>query len=142
MSRYGLVAYGSSLDQIGPVTQTVEDCALMLNVIAGHDAADSTSVDEKTAPVSDYLAKLDEPVKGLRIGIASSLNAGADGEVRKAIDEAIQIYKKLGGKLIEIDMPHFDYAIAAYYMVATAEASSNLARYDGVHYGHQDKKPE
>ena len=98
VSRYGLVAYGSSLDQIGPITQTVEDFALMLNVIAGHDPADSTSVDEKTSPVTDYLAKLDEPVKGLKIGIASSFNAGADEQVRKAIDEAIQTYKKLGAQ--------------------------------------------
>jgi len=141
VSRYGLVAYGSSLDQIGPITQTVEDCALILNVIAGHDPADSTSVDEKIAPVSDYLEKLDEPVKGLRIGIASGLNAGADEQVRKAIDEAIKTYRNLGASLIEIDMPHFDYAIAAYYMVATAEASSNLTRYDGVHYGHRTPNP-
>jgi len=141
VSRYGLVAYGSSLDQIGPITQTVEDAALMMNVIAGHDPADSTSVDEKTAPVNDYLAKLDEPVRGLKIGIASSFNAGADEQVRKAIDEAIKTYKNLGATLIEIDMPHLDYAIAAYYMVATAEASSNLARYDGVHYGHRTREP-
>jgi len=141
VSRYGLVAYGSSLDQIGPITQTVEDCALMMTIIAGHDPADSTSVDEKIAPVNDYLAKLDEPVRGLKIGIASSFNAGADEQVRKAIDEAIKTYKNLGATLIEIDMPHLDYAIAAYYMVATAEASSNLARYDGVHYGHRTREP-
>jgi aspartyl-tRNA(Asn)/glutamyl-tRNA(Gln) amidotransferase subunit A len=141
VSRYGLVAYGSSLDQIGPITQTVEDCALLLNVISGHDPLDSTSVDEKIAPVTDYLAKLDEPVKGLRIGIASGFNAGADEQVRKAIDEAIKTYRNLGAEIIEIDMPHFDYAIAAYYMVATAEASSNLARYDGVHYGHRTSQP-
>ncbi|MGA2172956.1 MAG: Asp-tRNA(Asn)/Glu-tRNA(Gln) amidotransferase subunit GatA [Sedimentisphaerales bacterium] len=141
VSRYGLVAYGSSLDQIGPITQTVEDCALMMNVIAGHDPADSTSVDEKTSPVEDYLAKLDEPVKGLRIGIAPSFNAGADEQVRNAIDEAIKTYGNLGVAVVEIDMPHLDYAIAAYYMVATAEASSNLARYDGVHYGHRTPLP-
>jgi len=141
VSRYGLVAYGSSLDQIGPITQTVEDCALMLSVIAGHDPADSTSVDEKTAPVADFLAQLDEPVKGLKIGIAPTLNAGADEQVRKSIDEALKIYKNSGASLIEIDMPHFDYAIAAYYMVATAEASSNLARYDGVHYGYRTPNP-
>jgi aspartyl-tRNA(Asn)/glutamyl-tRNA(Gln) amidotransferase subunit A len=142
VSRYGLVAYGSSLDQIGPITQTVEDCALLLNVIAGHDPADSTSVDEKIAPVSDYLAKLDEPIKGLKIGIESSFNAGADEQVRKAIDEAIKAYRNLGADVVEIDMPHLDYAIAAYYMVATAEASSNLARYDGVHYGHRTREPD
>jgi aspartyl-tRNA(Asn)/glutamyl-tRNA(Gln) amidotransferase subunit A len=141
VSRYGLVAYGSSLDQIGPVTQTVEDCALMLNVIAGHDPADSTSVDEKTSPAGDYLAKLDEPIKELKIGIAPGFNAGADEQVRKAIDEALKTYKNLDASLIEIDMPHMDYAIAAYYMVATAEASSNLARYDGVHYGYRTPNP-
>jgi aspartyl-tRNA(Asn)/glutamyl-tRNA(Gln) amidotransferase subunit A len=141
VSRYGLVAYGSSLDQIGPVTQTVEDCALMLNVIAGHDSADSTSVDEKIAPVGDYLAKLDEPVKGLKIGIASAFTAGADEQVRSAIDEAIKTYRNLGADIIEVNLAHLDYAIAAYYMVATAEASSNLARYDGVHYGHRTPNP-
>lgn len=141
VSRYGLVAYGSSLDQIGPVTQTVEDCALMLNVIAGHDPADSTSVDEKTAPVEDYLVKLDEPVKGLKIGVVSGFNAGADEQVRKAVEEAIKVYGNLGADIVEIEMPHLDYAIAAYYMVATAEASSNLARYDGVHYGHRTAQP-
>jgi aspartyl-tRNA(Asn)/glutamyl-tRNA(Gln) amidotransferase subunit A len=141
VSRYGLVAYGSSLDQIGPVTQTVEDCALMLNVIAGHDTADSTSVDEKVAPVEDYLAKLDEPVRGLKIGVVSDFNAGADEQVRGAIDKAIKVYKNLGAEVIEVEMPHLDYSIAAYYMVATAEASSNLARYDGVHYGHRTKQP-
>jgi len=141
VSRYGLVAYGSSLDQIGPITQTAEDAALMMNVIAGHDPADSTSVDEQIAPVTDYLAKLDEPTKGLKIGIAPNFNAGADEQVRKAIDEALKTYKDLGASLIEIDMPHLDYAIAAYYMIATAEASSNLSRYDGVHYGHRTSQP-
>ena len=141
VSRYGLVAYGSSLDQIGPVTQTVEDCALMLNVIAGHDPADSTSVDEKIAPLPDYLAQLDEPIKGLRIGTAPAFTAGADEQVRSAIDESFKIYRDLGAEIIEVDLPHLDYAIAAYYMVATAEASSNLARYDGVHYGHRTTNP-
>ena len=141
VSRYGLVAYGSSLDQIGPLTQTVEDCALMMNVIAGHDTSDSTSVDEKIAPVNDYLAKLNEPVKGLKIGVVSGFNTGADGQVCNAIDETIKVYRNLGADMLEIDMPHFDYAIAAYYMVATAEASSNLARYDGVHYGHRTREP-
>lgn len=140
VSRYGLVAYGSSLDQIGPITRTVGDCALMMNVIAGHDEKDSTSVDEKTAPVPDYLEKLDEPVSKLKIGIVPELNSGADGEVQNAINAAIEVYKKSGAEIVEIEMPHFDYAIAAYYVIATAEASSNLARYDGVHYGHRTKK--
>ena len=141
VSRYGLVAYGSSLDQIGPLTRTVGDCALMMNVIAGHDGADSTSVDEERAPVCDYLARLDEPVEGLKIGIVPEFNAGADGEVQKAVADAIEVYKGIGAEVVEVEMPHLDYAIAAYYVVATAEASSNLARYDGVHYGHRTAEP-
>ncbi|HUW20667.1 MAG TPA: Asp-tRNA(Asn)/Glu-tRNA(Gln) amidotransferase subunit GatA [Sedimentisphaerales bacterium] len=141
VSRYGLVAYGSSLDQIGPVTRTVGDCALMLNVIAGHDPADSTSVDEKRAPVHDYLEKLDEPVGGLKIAVAPAFNKGADEQVLRAINEAVGLYKKLGAEVIEVEMPHLDYAIASYYVIATAEASSNLARYDGVHYGHRTANP-
>jgi len=137
VSRYGLVAYGSSLDQVGPVTGTVADAALLLNVIAGHDPADSTSVDEQTAPVSDYLAGLDEPVEGLKIGIASACHAGAEPAVRKAVDAAVDGYGAAGAQIVEIDMPHLDYAIAAYYVIATAEASSNLARYDGVHFGYR-----
>jgi aspartyl-tRNA(Asn)/glutamyl-tRNA(Gln) amidotransferase subunit A len=142
VSRYGLVAYGSSLDQIGPITQTVADAALMMNVIAGHDPADSTSVDEATAPVCDYLKKLDEPVSNLRIAIVPQFVAGADEPVQKALNEAIEIYRSLGAEIIEVDMPHLDYAIAAYYVIATAEASSNLARYDGVHYGHRTENPK
>ena len=141
ISRYGLVAYGSSLDQIGPITRTVEDTALLMNVIAGHDPADSTSVDEATAPVCDYLEKLDEPVSNLKIAIVPQSTAGADEPVRKALNEAIEIYQKLGAQIIEVEMPHLDYAIAAYYVIATAEASSNLARYDGVHYGHRTANP-
>ena len=140
VSRYGLVAYGSSLDQIGPITANVEDCALMLNIIAGHDDKDSTSVDEKIAPVGDYLKDLKSPIEKLKIGIASKFNAGAEPQVLKAINAAVEVYKQLGAEIVEIRMPHLDYAIAAYYVVATAEASSNLARYDGVHYGHRTKK--
>jgi len=141
VSRFGLVAYGSSLDQIGPITRTVGDCALMMNVIAGHDEKDSTSVSESVAPVCNYLEKLDEPISRLKIGIVPELNAGSDSDVQKAISKAIEVYKKLGAEIVEIGMPHFDYAIAAYYVIATAEASSNLARYDGVHYGHRTKNP-
>ncbi len=141
VSRFGLVAYGSSLDQVGPITRTVADAALMLNVIAGHDPADSTSVREDIAPTTDYLAQANTPVEGLRIGVASSFNAGADAEVRKAIDRAVDGYREAGAEIIEVDMPHLDYAIAAYYVIATAEASSNLARYDGVHYGHRTADP-
>ena len=142
VSRYGLVAYGSSLDQIGPVTRTVVDSALMMNVIAGYDSSDSTSVDEKTAPVPDYLEKLDEPIEGLKIATVPQFVGGADEQVQKALSDAINAYGKLGAEIIEIDMPHLDYAIAAYYIVATAEASSNLARYDGVHYGHRTQSPK
>ena len=142
VSRFGLVAYGSSLDQIGPIARTVGDAALLMNVIAGYDERDSTSVSEKIAPVCDYLEKLDEPVENLKIGIVPQLNAGAEGGVQKAIAEALEVYKKLGAEPVEISMPHFDYAIAAYYIVATAEASSNLARYDGVHFGYRSGKAE
>lgn len=141
VSRYGLVAYGSSLDQIGPLTKNVEDCALMLNVIAGHDEKDSTSVDEKTAPLCDFLSGIGEPVKNLKIAVVPQLFEGADSEVVAAVKGAIEIYKKLGAEIIEIKMPHFQYAIAAYYLIATAEASSNLARYDGVHYGYRTARP-
>ncbi|HEC04369.1 MAG TPA: Asp-tRNA(Asn)/Glu-tRNA(Gln) amidotransferase subunit GatA, partial [Phycisphaerales bacterium] len=142
VSRFGLVAYGSSLDQIGPLTQTVADAALMMNVIAGHDPADSTSVDEAAAPTCDYLAKLDEPVEKLRIAIVPECMTGADESVRKALSDAIEVYKKLGAEIVEVSMSHLDYATAAYYVIATAEASSNLARYDGVHYGHRTEKPQ
>jgi len=141
VSRYGLVAYGSSLDQIGPVTRTVSDCALMMNAIAGHDERDSTSVSENIAPVCDYLEKLDEPISGLKIGVVPEFVAGGEADVQKAIAGAIEVYKKLGAEVVEIEMPHFDYAISAYYVIATAEASSNLARYDGVHYGHRTERP-
>ncbi|MEN8127083.1 MAG: Asp-tRNA(Asn)/Glu-tRNA(Gln) amidotransferase subunit GatA [Planctomycetota bacterium] len=137
VSRYGLVAYGSSLDQIGPLTQDVTDAALMLNVIAGHDERDSTSISETDAPVQDYLADLESPVEGLKIATVPQLNAGADAEVQKATQAALEVYKSLGAEIVEIEMPHFDYAISVYYVIATAEASSNLARYDGVHYGYR-----
>jgi len=141
ISRYGLVAYGSSLDQIGPVTRTVSDCALMMNVIAGHDEKDSTSVSESIALVCNYLEKLDEPISELKIGVVPEFVAGGEADVQKATAEAIEVYKKLGAEIVEIEMPHFDYAISAYYVIATAEASSNLARYDGVHYGHRTERP-
>ena len=141
VSRFGLVAYGSSLDQIGPLTFDVADAALMLNVIAGHDERDSTSVSNEIAAPCDYLEKLDEPLSGLKIAIVPEFNAGADSEVQNAIAAALEVYKGLGAELIEIKMPHFEYAIAAYYVIATAEASSNLARYDGVHYGHRTAAP-
>jgi aspartyl-tRNA(Asn)/glutamyl-tRNA(Gln) amidotransferase subunit A len=141
VSRYGLVAYGSSLDQIGPVTRNVTDAALMLNVIAGHDKQDSTSVAESVAPRIDYLQDLEEGVAGLKIGVVPAANAGADPDVQSALQAALDVYQGLGARRVEIELPHLDYAIAAYYVIATAEASSNLARYDGVHYGHRTANP-
>jgi aspartyl-tRNA(Asn)/glutamyl-tRNA(Gln) amidotransferase subunit A len=138
------VAYGSSLDQIGPVGRTVEDCALLLNVIAGHDERDSTSVREEEVPVEDYLAKLHEPLTNLKIGVAQEFfeGEGLDAEVEQAVQTALSEYGKMGAELVEVSLPTMKYAIAAYYLIATAEASSNLARYDGVHYGHRTATPE
>ena len=141
VSRYGLVAYGSSLDQIGPFSVDVADAALMLSVIAGHDERDSTSVSDNLAPTCDYLKDVDSPLEGLKIAIVPEFNAGADSDVQDAINAALEVYKSQGAELVEIKMPHFEYAIAAYYVIATAEASSNLARYDGVHYGHRTGNP-
>jgi len=140
VSRYGLVAFASSLDQIGPFGWTVPDVALLMNVISGRDPKDSTSVDQ---PVPDYLANLDTPLNGLRIGIAREyqLAAGMDPQVKSAVDAAVKKYQDLGAKLIEVSLPHTEYGIAAYYVIAPCEASSNLARYDGVHYGHRTREP-
>ena len=133
VSRYGLIAFASSLDRIGPFATNVRDVAAIMGVIAGRDANDSTST---TAPVPDYRALMEKPVKGLRIGIPKEYFAeGMDAEVRKKIEAGIEVLKKLGCELREIHMAHTDYAIATYYIIATAEASSNLARYDGVRYG-------
>ncbi|MBM4104534.1 MAG: Asp-tRNA(Asn)/Glu-tRNA(Gln) amidotransferase subunit GatA [Planctomycetes bacterium] len=137
ISRYGLVAYGSSLDQIGPLTSCVEDAALLLGVLAGHDERDSTSVDERMAPVPDYLGELGKPIDELKIAIVPELIDKAEASVRDAAKAALELYKKFGATLVEVQMPHFDYSIAAYYVIATAEASSNLARYDGCHYGYR-----
>jgi aspartyl-tRNA(Asn)/glutamyl-tRNA(Gln) amidotransferase subunit A len=133
VSRYGLIAFASSLDRIGPLATNVKDVAAILKVIAGRDPNDSTST---TAPVPDYLAELGRPVKGLRLGVPKEYFAeGMDTGVRQKIEAGLEIFKKLGCELVEIRMPHTDYAIATYYIIATAEASSNLARYDGVRYG-------
>jgi len=139
VSRYGLVAFASSLDQIGPIARTVGDAALLLQAVAGHDPRDSTSVPEADAPVPDYLAALDEPVAPLRIGVPKEFfGEGLRREVARIVREAIAVYEGLGAEVLEIDLPHAtDYAIATYYIVAPSEASSNLARYDGVHYGHR-----
>src|SRR3989442_2740325 len=137
VSRYGLVAFASSLDHIGPITKTVKDAAIVLRTIAGHDSMDSTSAD---LPVPDYVAELEKPVQGLKIGVAKEyLGEGLDREVRYAVEAAIQKLEKLGCKIVEISLPHTKYAIPTYYIVATAEASSNLARFDGVRYGYRTK---
>jgi len=133
VSRYGLIAFASSLDRIGPFATNVKDIARVLQIISGRDANDSTST---TAKVPDYAAEIEKLVKGLRIGIPKEyFGAGMDGEVRKKIEAGIELFKRLGCELREIRMPRTDYAIATYYIIATAEASSNLARYDGVRYG-------
>jgi aspartyl-tRNA(Asn)/glutamyl-tRNA(Gln) amidotransferase subunit A len=133
VSRSGLVAFASSLDQIGPFTKRAADCALMLRVIAGHDANDSTSV---THPVPDYAASLGKGVRGLRVGLPKEyFIPGMDREVEAAVRAAIEKLGELGAEIVEISLPHTDYAVAVYYLVATAEASANLARFDGVRYG-------
>jgi aspartyl-tRNA(Asn)/glutamyl-tRNA(Gln) amidotransferase subunit A len=133
VSRYGLIAFASSLDRIGPFATTVKDVAAVLRIIAGRDPNDSTST---TAAVPDYQAEIQKSVKGLRLGIPKEyFGEGMDAGVRQKIEAGLEIYKKLGCELIDIHMPHTDYAIATYYIIATAEASSNLARYDGVRYG-------
>jgi len=142
VSRFGLVAYGSSLDQIGPMTRNVADTALLMNVISGHDENDSTSIDDTLAPVADYLKDIDKPVENLKVGIVPEFIDGASEPVAKAIKDGIEIYRSLGADIIEIQMPHFEYSIATYYIVATAEASTNLARYDGVHYGYRSGNAE
>jgi len=133
VSRSGLVAFASSLDQIGPFTKDVEDCALVLRVLAGHDARDSTSVPQ---PVPDYTRSLGQGVKGLRIGLPKEYFIdGMERGVEAAVRAAIKKLEELGAAVVEISLPHTDYAVAVYYLVATAEASANLARFDGVRYG-------
>ncbi|HKV48524.1 MAG TPA: Asp-tRNA(Asn)/Glu-tRNA(Gln) amidotransferase subunit GatA [Candidatus Acidoferrales bacterium] len=133
VSRYGLVAFASSLDKIGPFATNVSDAAAVLSVIAGHDPNDSTSA---AVPVPDYLATIAQSVEGLRIGVPEDyFGAGLDDEVKERVQSAIATLEKLGCRRIPLHMPHTDYAIATYYIIATAEASSNLARYDGVRYG-------
>ena len=133
VSRYGLLAFASSLDQIGPFTRTVEDAAIALSVLAGHDAADATSAPE---PVADYTAALSRSCTGLRIGVPRALvSDGVDASVAQAFNDALQAYAAAGAVLVDVELPYASAAIPVYYLVATAEASSNLARYDGVRYG-------
>jgi aspartyl-tRNA(Asn)/glutamyl-tRNA(Gln) amidotransferase subunit A len=133
VSRYGLVAFASSLDQIGPFSKTVRDAAILLEVLSGHDPRDSTSVPQ---PVPHYTASLDDGIKGLRIGLPKEyMIGGLDPEVNQAVQTAVKQLQQLGAELLEISLPHTDYAVATYYIVATAEASANLARFDGIRYG-------
>ena len=135
VSRYGLIAFASSLDHIGPLTKTVRDAAIVLRATAGRDPMDSTSAD---VPVPDYVAELEKPVRGLKIGVAKEyFGEGLDGEVRKAIEAAIQKLASFGCEIVDVSLPHTKYAIPTYYIVATAEASANLARFDGVRYGYR-----
>jgi aspartyl-tRNA(Asn)/glutamyl-tRNA(Gln) amidotransferase subunit A len=140
VSRYGLVAFASSLDQVGPFGRTVADCAALLNVISGHDHRDSTSVDR---PVEDYLVELDRPIEKLRIGLAKEyrIAEGLDPQVKRAVETAIARYRELGATIVDVSLPHAEYGIAAYYVIAPCEASSNLARYDGVQFGHRTNEP-
>ena len=135
VSRFGLVAFASSLDQIGPITKDVTDCAIVMNAISGHDTNDSTSVD---VAVPDYRKALVNDVKGMRLGIPKEyFMEGMDEDVERATGEALRLLEQWGASIKEVSLPHTDYAVATYYIICTAEASSNLARYDGVKYGHR-----
>lgn len=135
VSRYGLIAFASSLDHIGPLAKTVKDAALVLRTIAGRDPMDMTSAD---VPVPDYVAELEKPVRSMKIGVAKEyLGEGLDAEVRESVETAIQKLAGLGCEIVEVSLPHTEYAISTYYVIATAEASANLARFDGVRYGHR-----
>ncbi|QVL44928.1 MAG: Asp-tRNA(Asn)/Glu-tRNA(Gln) amidotransferase subunit GatA [Methylophilaceae bacterium] len=135
VSRYGMIAFASSLDQAGPMAKSAEDCALMMNVMAGFDARDSTSLNH---PKEDYTAKLNQPLAGLKVGLPKEYFAeGLDGDVAKVIEAAIAEYKKLGAEFVDISLPNAELSIPVYYVLAPAEASSNLSRYDGVRYGHR-----
>jgi aspartyl-tRNA(Asn)/glutamyl-tRNA(Gln) amidotransferase subunit A len=135
VSRYGLVAFASSLDQIGPFAKTVRDAATVLHVISGHDPRDSTSVPQ---PVPDYAAGLDQGIRGLKLGLPREyMIGGLDPDVKSAVDAAVKQFQGLGAEIVEISLPHTDYGIAVYYIIATAEASTNLARFDGIRYGQR-----
>ena len=138
VSRYGLIAFASSLDQAGPIARSAHDLALLMNVMAGHDARDSTSVER---PKEDYTSALSRSVKGKRIGIPKEyFGDGLEPAVRKAVESAVAWFKSQGAQLVEVALPHTAVAVAAYYVIAPAEASSNLSRYDGVRYGHRARE--
>ena len=135
VSRYGLIAFASSLDHIGPFTKTVKDAAILLNVIAGRDPMDSTSAD---VPVPDYTQEIGKSVRGMKLGIPKEyFGEGLDAEVRSTVEAGIQLLQETGAEIVPISLPHTGYAIPTYYVIATAEASANLARYDGVRYGYR-----
>ena len=137
VSRYGLIAFASSLDQIGPIAKSPYDCALLLNAIAGYDPHDGT-VSKK--PVEDYTAKIGKDIKGMKIALPEEFfGEGIDDSIRNAVMEAAKTYEKMGATLVSCNMPSLKYAVAAYYLIASAEASSNLSRYDGIKYGHRSK---
>jgi aspartyl-tRNA(Asn)/glutamyl-tRNA(Gln) amidotransferase subunit A len=139
VSRFGLVAFASSLDQIGPLTKTVRDSALIMNAIAGHDPQDSTSLNE---PVPGYAAKLGDDLRGVRLGLPKEyMIEGIDPQVKAAIDAAVKQMNSLGAEIVDVSLPNTDYAVAVYYILATAEASANLARFDGVRYGYRAEDP-
>jgi aspartyl-tRNA(Asn)/glutamyl-tRNA(Gln) amidotransferase subunit A len=139
VSRFGLVAFASSLDQIGPLTRTVEDTARILQAIAGHDPRDSTSLD---APVPDYLARINEGIAGLKLGLPKEyFSEGIDPGVRRQVEQAARALAAKGAELVEISLPHTRHAVATYYVIAPAEASSNLSRFDGIRYGHRAASP-
>lgn len=136
VSRYGLVAFASSLDQIGPLTRDVTDCALMMNAISGYDPKDSTSVSRETP---DFTASLAKGLQGIRVGVPQEyFGEGLDPEVRAVVTHGVDVLRDAGAEIIEVSLPRTDYCVAVYYLIATAEASSNLARYDGVSYGFRD----
>src|SRR5881628_3148037 len=140
VSRFGLVAFASSLDQIGPLTKTVRDAALIMNAIAGHDPQDSTSLDE---PVPDYAVALDHDLRGVKLGLPKEyMVEGIDPQVKTAIDAAVKHLNSLGAEIVDVSLPHTEYATAVYYILATAEASANLARFDGVRYGYRTEDPK
>jgi len=139
VSRYGLVAFASSLDQIGPIARNTRDCAAILNAISGKDPHDSTSLD---APAEDFTANLGRDLKGVKLGIpAEYFVDGMDKRVREKVESAIKLCQQLGAEAVPVSLPHTQYAVGVYYIIATAEASANLARFDGVRYGHRAKNP-
>jgi len=138
VSRYGMIAFASSLDQAGPMCHTAEDCAAMMNVMSGHDPKDSTSIEREK---ENYLSGINNPIKGLKIGVPKEFfSEGLDAEVEKIIEQGISEYKKLGAEIVEISLPNNHLSIPVYYVIAPAEASSNLSRYDGVRYGYRTKE--